>query len=311
MPLWGFLLSFVVAIMWAASPIMVGRGMALSKCTSNEINPIRSISFFIFALAVVLIYTKGNIPVISSPKAFLYIAGNVLMGYLVGDVLYFIAIREIGISLAVPVTNSYPMLVVLTSWLMLGEPITMQIVLGIIVVISGLLLLRFGGDRDDSGKDKLVPGEIGISRLMKGFLFAIGAGLSWAIGAPLTKMAMQTSRLGPVEITFYRAFTFLILAWAYRFLLVKFRPGSIMPLSRVPIRAWAYFLGAAIIGLGLGSILYATCINVMPVAVVTAITATSPFIAALFGHFVLKEKLCTLQWAGVVLIITGSVTVSL
>ena len=49
----------------------------------------------------------------------------------------------------------------------------------------------------------------------------------------------------------------------------------------------------------------------MPVAVVTAITSTSPFIAALFGHFVLKEKLSRLQWAGVVMIISGSVTVSL
>ena len=69
MPLWGFLLSFVVAIMWAASPIMVARGMALSKCTSNEINPIRSISFFLFTLILALIHTKGNIPIVLSPKA--------------------------------------------------------------------------------------------------------------------------------------------------------------------------------------------------------------------------------------------------
>lgn len=311
MPLWGFLLSFVVAIMWAASPIMVARGMALSKCTSNEINPIRSISFFLFTLAVALIYTKGSIPLVSSPKALLYIAGNVLLGYLIGDILYFIAIRKIGISLAVPVSNAYPILVVVTSWMMLGEPITLQIVSGVVIVISGLLFLRFGGDRQNSDKDGLPPKEIGISNLMKGFLFAIGAGLCWAIGAPLTKMAMDTSGLGPVEISFYRASALLIMAWSYRFFLVKYRPGSIMPLMSISLRAWLYILTAAVIGLALGSILYTTCINVMPVAVVTAITSTSPFIAALFGHFVLKEKLSRLQWAGVVMIISGSVTVSL
>ncbi|MDD4160238.1 MAG: EamA family transporter [Synergistaceae bacterium] len=311
MPLWGFLLSIVTAIMWAASPIMVGRGMDVSKCTSNEINPVRSISFFIFALSIALVYTKGSIPIVSSPKALLCIAGNVVMGYLVGDVLYFIAIKKIGVSLAVPVTNSYPMFVVLTSWLMLGEPITMQIVLGIIVVLSGLLLLRFGGDRDNPEKDDHRAKEIGFSRLMEGFLFAIGAGLSWAIGAPLTKMAMETSGLGPIEITFYRALVFLIISWSYRFLLVKYRPEMVMPLRRLPVKGWTYFLGAAVIGLGLGSIFYTTCINSMPVAVVTAITATSPFIAALFGHFVLNDRLRGLQWAGVVLIITGSVTVSI
>ena len=311
MPLWGFLLSFVVAIMWAASPIMVARGMVLSKCTSNEINPIRSISFFLFTLAVALIYTKGSIPLVSSPKAFLYIAGNVLLSYLIGDILYFIAIRKIGISLAVPVSNAYPILVVVTSWLMLGEPITLQIVSGIVIVISGLLFLRFGGDRQNSDKDGLIPKEIGLSNLMKGFLFAIGAGLCWAVGAPLTKMAMETSGLGPVEISFYRALALLIMAWSYRFFLVKYHPGSIIPLRSISLKAWLYILAAAVVGLALGSILYTACIDVMPVAVVTAITSTSPFIAALFGHFVLKEKLSRLQWAGVVMIISGSVTVSL
>ena len=311
MPLWGFLLSFVVAIMWAASPIMVARGMALSKCTSNEINPIRSISFFLFTLILALIYTKGNIPIVLSPKALIYIAGNVLFGYLVGDVLYFIAIRKIGISLAVPVSNAYPMLVVLTSWLMLGEPVTLQIVSGIIIVISGLLLLRFGGVRDNGDEGGPVTKEIGISNLMKGFLFAIGAGLSWAIGAPLTKMAMEASGLGPVEITFYRSAAMLIMAWGYRLILHKYSPASLMPLRSVPLKAWSYMLGAAVIGLALGSILYTACIRVMPVAVVTAITSTSPFIAALFGHFMLKETLTRLQWAGVFLIISGSVTVSI
>ena len=311
MPVWGFLLSFVTAIMWAVSPIMLRRGMTLSSCTSSEINPVRSISFFVFTLVVVFIYLKGNIPVVSSPKALFYIAANVLIGNLIGDALGFVAIREIGISLAVPITNAYPMLVVLTSWLMLGEPVTMQIVLGIIVVISGLLLLRFGGGSRDSQKDKFAPKEIGFSNLMKGFLFAAGAGISWAIGVPLLKMAMETSGLGSVEITFYRAFAFLIMAWGYRFLLVKYRPGLIIPLRKIPMLAWAYFMGAAIFGLGFGSIFYATCVNVMSVAAVTAITATSPFIVAIFGHYVLKERLSKPQWTGVALIIIGSVTVAL
>ena len=311
MPLWGFLLSFSTAILWAASPIMVGRGMALSKCTSNEINPIRSISFFLVTLVVAFVHTRGNIPLVLAPKALFYIAGNVLMGYIVGDVLYFIAIREIGISLAVPVSNSYPMLVVLTSWLFLGEKITLQIVFGVVVVIAGLLLLRFGGFKELSDEEAELERRIGLSKLMKGFLFAIGAGIAWAIGAPLTKMAMETSGLGPIEITFYRAIALLVMSWTYRFVLIKYRPESIMPLSKIPISGWAYFLGAAVVGLAMGSILYATCIRVMPVAVVTAITATSPLIAALFAHFVLKERLRSMQWAGVVLIITGSITVSL
>jgi len=311
MPLWGFLLSFVVAIMWAASPIMVARGMALSKCTSNEINPIRSISFFLFTLAVALIYTKGSIPLVSSPKALLYIAGNVILGYLIGDILYFIAIRKIGISLAVPVSNSYPMFVVFTSWMMLGEQITFQIVLGIIIVIFGLLLLRFGGCRNEVVRKTLLGKEAGISNLMKGFLFSLISAISWAIAAPLTKMAMEISQLGPIDISFYRAIIFVVVAWSYRYLLMIFRPQSVIHFKSIPREAWIYFLGVGVLALGLGSILFTAAISIMPVAAVTAITAISPFIAALFGHFVLKERLWPAQWVGVVLIITGSVAVSL
>ncbi len=84
-----------------------------------------------------------------------------------------------------------------------------------------------------------------------------------------------------------------------------------MPLRNMSLKAWLYILTAAVIGLALGSILYILRIDVMPVGCSMAITSTSPFIAALFGHFVLKERLSRLQWAGVVMIISGSVTVSL
>ncbi len=311
MPLWGFLLSFTVAVLWAASPIMVAHGLALSKCSPNDINPIRSIPFFAVSLLITYVHTKGNIPLVLSPMALLYIVGNVLFGYLVGDLLYFTAIREIGISRAVPISNAYPMLVVFTSWFMLGEEITLRIMLGVVIVIAGLLLLRFGGGRTDHGEKRASGEKIGLSKFMKGFLFAVGAGIAWAVGAPMTKLAMVSSGLGPVEITFYRSVAFLVMSWCHRIVLMKYFPGSLSPLRIIPAKGWGYFFGSAVLGLAISSIMYAACIRVMPVAVVTAITATSPFIAALFGHFVLRDELKPVQWAGVIMIISGSVTVSI
>ena len=309
MPVWGFLLSFVAATLWAASPILVGRGLAVSKCTVNEVNPVRSISFFIASLAIALVYTDGDITIVTSPKALLFIAGNVFFGYIIGDILYFEAIKKIGIGLAVPISNAYPILVTMTSWLLLGEPVTAIILAGVTVVVIGLFLLRFGGQRQPAAQ--IPVKQIGMSRLMKGFLLAVGAGAAWAIGAPLTKLAMIESGLDAVEITLYRSIVLLPLAWGYRFLLRRYLPQAVMPLRSLPKAAWGYFLGASVIGLCLGSIIYTACIRVIPVAVVTAITSTSPFMAALFAHFVMKEHLFPLQWCGIVLIILGSVMVSL
>ena len=308
MPLWGFLLSFLAAAMWAVSPIMVNHGVAISKCSIHEINPYRAVPFFAASLIIALINTGGDITLVTSPLVYLYLFAGVFAGYLLGDLFYFVAIREIGVSLAIPVANGYPILVIFTSWLLLGEPVTAKILWGVIVVVFGVLLLRFGGEGSKETND-VARALHNKRRLMKGFAFAIAAGCCWALSAPLTKLVIVTSGLSPTEVTFYRSFAFLVISVIARIVVVKYRPESTVPLLKVSPAAALYFAGASVIGLCLGSIAYAACLVVMPVAIVTAITATSPFIAALFGHFVLKERLMKPQWIGVALIIVLSVVV--
>ena len=116
MPLWGFLLSFLAAAMWAVSPIMVNHGVAISKCSIHEINPYRAVPFFAASFIIALINTGGDITLVTSPLVYLYLFAGVFAGYLLGDLFYFVAIREIGVSLAIPVANGYPILVIFTSW---------------------------------------------------------------------------------------------------------------------------------------------------------------------------------------------------
>ena len=307
MPLWGFALSFIAATLWAASPILAAQGMLVEpRCTSNEINPIRCISFLAVSLAISLIHTHGHFPLVTDPRAVCFFFIGVFLSYTVGDVFYFIAVRDIGASVAVPISNAYPMLVVLTSWLVLGEKITCTTFIGIAVVVFGLLLLKFGGGSED------VPaaGSRDARIMARGFLFAVAAGFSWAFGGPITKLSMTTSGLGPIEVTAYRSIAFVLVTIVVRALTVRFLPHAAVPLRRVPRKAWLCIMSSATVGLSLGSIVYATCIRVIPVAIITAITATSPFMAALFGHFALKQRLRPLQWCGVIAIIAGSVTVS-
>lgn len=309
MPLWGFLLSFVTATLWAVSPVLAGQGLVVPpRCTSNEINPIRSIAYMGAAVTIALFYTHGHPTIVTSPLALLYIFLGVFTSYTIGDVMYFIAIRDIGVSLAIPISNAYPMLVVLTSWLVLGEEVTVRILIGVAIVIAGLLLLRFGGPKEDESPS---AEPVNAKRRARGFLFAIGAGCAWALGGPVTKLSMIESGLGPVEITAYRSIVFFFVTIIVRAATVRLFPASCVPLSKVAPKAWGYFCVSAVIGLVLGSILYADCIRVMPVAIVTAITATSPFMSALFGHFALHQKLLKPQWCGVIAIIAGSIMVSL
>lgn len=315
MPLWGFAICFLCAALWTASPIMVSRGMEISycagnECTGHEINLIRSLSFFASSLIIALAAARGHITLVTDPVAYCYFFIGAGLSYIIGDAFYFTAMKVIGIGLAIPVANAYPIFTTLTSWLILGETATLGIFIGVSVVVAGVMILRAGTlDESQSPLDRTItPGK---SRILRGFLFALGAGLCWAVSAPFTKLALLRSGLSPVELTLYRSLALLVLIWAWRFVQVRYTYIVTVPLRTIPRAAWLYFLGAAVIGLCFGSIIYAASISVMPVAIVTAITSTSPFMSALYGHFVLKERLRPLQWSGVAMIIIGSVFVSL
>lgn len=310
MPLWGFVICFLCAALWTASPIMVSRGMEISNCSGHEINLIRSLSFFASSLIIALVAARGHITVVTDPVAYCYFFIGAALSYIIGDAFYFTAMKVIGIGLAIPVANAYPIFTTLTSWLILGEAATLRIFIGVSVVVAGVLILRIGTlDESESPLDKTItPGK---SRILRGFLFALAAGLCWAVSAPFTKLALLRSGLSPVELTFYRSLALVVSIWVWRFVQLRYTYIATVPLRTVPRTAWLYFLGASVIGLCFGSIIYAASISVMPVAIVTAITSTSPFMSALYGHFVLKDRLRPLQWSGVAMIIFGSVFVSL
>lgn len=290
---------------------MVDRAISISNCTYHEVNPVRSLAFFASALAAALLSSRGHITLVTDPLLYFYFFISAALGYITGDLLYFSAIRTIGVSLAVPVANAYPVFVTMTSWLMLGEAASPRVITGVAVVVAGVLVMRLGADdiKGDDHMDRLItPGK---SRILRGFLLAVSAGLAWAFSAPFVKLAVLRSGLNPVEFTFYRAATLLAAAWGWRFITVRVIRMRVMPIRDIPRAAWFYFFGSAIIGLCIGSIIYVTSIGVMPLSAVTAITSTSPLMASLFGHFVTKERLRFMQWCGVVMIIVGSVIVSL
>ncbi|MDL2264561.1 EamA family transporter [Synergistaceae bacterium OttesenSCG-928-I11] len=115
---------------------------------------------------------------------------------------------------------------------------------------------------------------------------------------------------GP-ETYFLRNAVFMIIAWALRFVQNRKFKNSVVPLRNLPLRSWLAFIGNGTVGVALGGVAFAMCIRVLPVSVVTPITASSPFITVLLARVFMKEKLTATQGAGIALVIAGSIAVSL
>jgi transporter family protein len=64
-----------------------------------------------------------------------------LTGGVLGLTAYFHALQRGQASLVVPFTSAYPLVTVLLSLLVLGEPITPTKVLGVALIVGGVMLL--------------------------------------------------------------------------------------------------------------------------------------------------------------------------
>jgi len=103
---------------------------------------VRSVAIsIILVIAVIFTGEISKIPKIDS-KSLAYIAiGGILAG-LLGQMLYFFALKSGESSRVVPVAGTYPLVAAILAIVLLGETITAQKILGIVLIIGGIILVK-------------------------------------------------------------------------------------------------------------------------------------------------------------------------
>ena len=228
-------------------------------------------------------------------NSYLFLVLNALLSNTVGDVFYLAAIRSIGVSLAVPITSTYPLAITLISWFWFGEVLTFSVLSGTFSIVMGLVLLNIRATEAH-----------GVSRSchLRGFVFAILAAMCWAIGMSLNKH-LTLHGVSPTSITFWRSFFFSLMAIAF---FPLFTHGE-KETRRVSFGGALSAAGAGIIALFVGGWLYTTSLSMIPMNVATPIASSSPLIAAVFACAFMGESLRPIQWLGIVFVVGGAVTV--
>jgi DME family drug/metabolite transporter len=283
----------------------------MRRAGPNEVNPIRSFGFLAMMIAVMIITQPGRWPAIS-PLMALAVILNVGMSSVLGDQLYIYSINKIGASLAVSVSSSYPLITTVVSIFLLDEKITSLIWVGTIFIIVGLFAITHGaGGKNRAGAVKNKKERHAAKTMMVGVILASASAICSGVNTPIVKILMHKGGWNPVETYFLRSVAYILVVWSLRLVEWKKFPHIVMPLRKVRLKAWLAFIAGGCIALALGGILFAICVDVLPVSVVTPITASSPFITVLIARFFYREKLTRLQNVGVGLVIVGSLAVSL
>ncbi len=221
---------------------------------------------FVTVLLCVIVLASGSW---LTPDAvtIVVLAVSGIIGILIGDTLNFAAVGRIGPRRAGAVFALNAPMAALLGWLVLGEALVWQAILGILLTASGVAIAILGRPRSDAHRLETLRGK-----LVVGLLFGLGAALGQAAGSLIARPVMLTG------IDPYLASLFRVGASGLAMGAVSVTPWAPAPPQFVGRAALALTLATAFIGLLMGMTLFLYALQGSQTGIIATLSATSPVI---------------------------------
>jgi len=139
--LYPYLLAVITLIFWGIAPIFGKLGLA-------KISPVLGLairSFVVSIIMLILVFATGTYREFSALtlRGFSFIALEGIFASLIGHFAYYYALKFGETSNIVPITSAFPIVTVILAVSFLSEKMTLFKGGGIILIIAGLILMRF------------------------------------------------------------------------------------------------------------------------------------------------------------------------
>ena len=209
----------------------------------------------------------------------------------VGLFAYYFAIRAGGVTITVPVLETYVIWGTAIAWIFLGERVRALSMLGVGLIAVGLITLSVG--------------QLGGRPTSPTWYWAIPLALFTALTYGVAGVLWRDGQLrGAHQSTAILLQFTTSMAVALAGLLVLGRWES---LARAPIRDIATLLTSGVLSGIVGIYCMFTALRLMAVARVYAFSALTPLVAAISARFLLDEYLNAVMLLGIVLVCAGVV----
>lgn len=286
----GELAALLCAVLWAVN------GMLLR--TQAERIPPTSVTVVRCAVAALMFWLLlpldgslaglGRVPW----SEWALLLASVMAGIGVGDTLYLIAIRQIGLSLTMALAGVFPLTTLVWEWLLLGHPPGWSLAVGSVLVVAGVVLMSRSGDRR-SGALAAAP-----RHLQGGLALALGAAVFWGLASVLLKPAI--AHLSVLQANAARMTMVAALLYALRVL-----PQGRQGLGTYNRRSFLIVSLTGILGMGVGAYLFLYALGHMGVAKAVTLTSSAPLFGVALGMAFLHERLTRAAGLGVACCLVG------
>lgn len=290
----GFGLALFSAVVWAFAPVLYRRGV--NQFSYTALGAARTLGSILTAGAF-LFFTMGKGAFAPPPLSLvLAIFGASVIWLVAGDLLFFVALHRLGVTLGVPITSAYPLLAVPASWVFLGESPSPVVFGAAVLIVAGLVFLSPGNgteNRSVSSRDFRV-----------GLLFALLCMSCWTFGIITNNFFMK--RLPVPQLEWWRSVSTFSGSW----ILFWIKDRKLFPRVSSPLVLGEAMVAGAL-GLTLGNLLFTYSQQFISVDMATCAASVRPFFSAAFATLFLREKLTPRLASGIALVVVGVTVMSL
>lgn len=277
------------ALCWATTGVIAAD--AVRALGAFHFNLIRQL-FVALCLAAIVAATGGWAGLTVAGAAALALSG--VVGILLGDTLNFAAVARLGPRRAGAIFALNAPLAAALGWLLLGEVLPLQGVLGIVVATAGVALAILGRPRADAHRLEALGGA-----LLPGVALGLGAALGQAGGSLIARPVMAAG-LDP-----YLASLVRVGASGLAMGLLATLPAAPARPRSVSAATLALTLATAVIGLLLGMTLFLYALQGSKTGFIATLSATSPVMILPLLWLRTGQRPTALSTAGAALAVAG------
>ena len=300
----GEIISLAVAVSWTVTALFAE--VASKRIGSLQFNVVRMFLSIVMLGLTLWCFTGSPVPLYANSDTWLWLSLSGFVGYLLGDYCLFNSYILIGSRFGQLFMTLAPIAAAFSAWAILGERMSLQAMVGMLVTISGigLSVLNKGG-----GKHRL-----SLKLPLKGVLFGIGAGIGQGVGLVLSKVGMNhyeqsipageelVADLMPFASTMIRAITGFVGFFLVMIFQKKHSTMSVVLRNRKGMNAalWATFAGPFIgVSLSLMAVQYTEA------GIASTLMALTPIFILWPSSFFFGQKVTTKEIAGAVISVVG------
>ena len=181
--------ALITAVFWTITGIAFES--AGKKVGSLSTNLIRLFMAFIF-IGIYSQVTRGSfIPFDATAHNWMWLSLSGLVGFVIGDLLLFEAYVVIGSRISMLIMSLTPPITALLGWIIMGETLTQQNLLGMVLTITGIMIVVLDRNPNNKTEEKTNKKKVKLNYPILGILLAFGGAVGQGTGLVLSKFGMQ------------------------------------------------------------------------------------------------------------------------